>query len=181
MKILVLTGSPHTKGTTAWLADEFCTGAAEVGHELVRFDTAKLNISPCLGCDHCGKNESRCIHTDAMMEIYPHLLDADAVVFVTPLYYFGMTAQLKLAVDRFYAINSILSQRPKQAYLLAAGADTDDWAMDALKINFKTICRYLNWQDAGSVLAFGAAARDDLLSGDYLKQARKLGSHINLK
>ncbi|MGI6685906.1 MAG: flavodoxin family protein [Bacillota bacterium] len=174
----MLTGSPHLKGTTAMLADEFCLGAKEAGHELVRFDTAKLNIHPCLGCDHCRQNEGRCIQEDAMTEIYPHLLDADAIVFVTPLYYFGMSAQLKCAIDRFYAINSALQQMPKQAYLLTAGADVDDWAMDAIRMQFKTICRYLNWQDSGSVIAFGAATRDDLETGDYPKQARKLGAEV---
>lgn len=178
MKILMLTGSPHAKGTTALLADEFCTGATEIGHEVIRFDMAKLKISPCLGCDHCGKNEGRCVHSDDMEKIYPHLMDADAIVFVTPLYYFGMSAQLKRGIDRFYAINTALRQMTKGAYLIAAGADKDDWAMDALKLNFTTICRYLNWHNAGSVLAFGAATRDDIKNSDYLKQARKLGSEV---
>lgn len=176
MKILMLLGSPHAKGTTARLADEFCLGAKDAGHQLVKFDTAKLKINPCLGCSHCRKNEGRCIQNDAMTEIYPHLLDADTVVFVTPLYYFGMSAQLKSAIDRFYAINPTLRQMGKQAYLLAAGSDKDDWAMDALKLHFKTVCRYLNWQDAGFVLAFGASTGDDLENTDYLKQARELGA-----
>lgn len=50
MKVLVLTGSPHSQGTTAFLADEFCDGSKEAGHEIVRFETAKLNIHPCPCC-----------------------------------------------------------------------------------------------------------------------------------
>jgi multimeric flavodoxin WrbA len=49
MKILVLTGSPHKAGTTALLADEFCEGAKEAGHDVMRIDTADLRINPCIG------------------------------------------------------------------------------------------------------------------------------------
>ena len=87
MKALILTGSPHMKGTTSFLADEFISAATEAGNETVRFDTAKLDIHPCTGCMHCRKNDGRCVFDDDMQEIYPHLLDADAVVLVTPLEY----------------------------------------------------------------------------------------------
>lgn len=175
MKILMLLGSPHAQGTTALLADEFCLGAKEAGHEVVKFETAKLNINPCLGCDHCSTHKEGCIQRDGMLEIYPHLLAADGVVFVTPLYYFGMSAQIKSTIDRFYAVNSDLQEKPKAAYLLVAGADEEAWVMTGIKTHFQTICRYLKWQDKGTVLALGAAVPEDLAASDYLQAARKLG------
>ena len=62
MKILILTGSPRSKGTTSLLADEFAKGAKEAGHEVVRFDTGILNIRPCIGCHHCQNNgTNKCV------------------------------------------------------------------------------------------------------------------------
>ncbi len=179
MKVLVLTGSPHLKGTTAFLADEFCSGAKEAGHEVVRFETAKLDIHPCIGCYYCRKNDGKCVHDDDMSQIYPHLLAADAVVLVTPLYYFGMTAQLKRTIDRFFSVNTVLRETPKKLLLIAAGSDEDDWVMDALKAHIHALCRYLRWQKGGMVLALGADTRKDVGNSQYQTMARKLGEGLS--
>ncbi|HWR60317.1 MAG TPA: flavodoxin family protein [Clostridia bacterium] len=178
MKVLVLAGSPHSKGTTALLADEFCSGAKEAGHETVRFETAKLDIHPCTACYHCRRNNGSCVYNDDMASIYPHLLAADAVVLVTPLYYFGMTAQLKYVIDRFFSVNSLLREKPKRLLLIAAGSDKDAWAMDALKAHIQTICRYLHWEAGGMVLAFGANTREDVENSEYQAMARSLGASL---
>ena len=176
MKILVLTGSPHPDGTTALLADEFCSGVKETEHELVRFDTAQLNIHPCIACDHCRKNDNPCIFEDDMAKIYPHLLEADLVVLVTPLYYFGMSAQLKMAIDRFYAVNAKLRSKPKQSCLFAACGDHDEWAMEALVKHYELICRYLNWENCGTILSYGCSTKEDVMGTDFPKQARDMGA-----
>lgn len=178
MKILVLTGSPHEQGTTALLADEFCAGAKESGHDVVRFDTAKLNINPCLGCFHCRKNDGKCVYDDDMKKIYPHLLTADAVVLVTPLYYFGMTAQLKSVIDRFFSINASLREKSKKLLLISACGNKEARAMDALVANFHAISRYLNWEESGMVLAIEAYTRKDAENSEYPAMARKLGAEL---
>lgn len=174
MKIVMLTGSPHKEGTTDLLASEYAIGALEIGHEVIRFDTAHMDIHPCIGCDYCRQNNGECIYKDDMKMISDELAEADAVVFVTPLYYFGMTAQLKTAIDRFYATNVNLRSTPKKAYLIAAGADEDDWAMDGLKSHFTTMCRYMKWEEMDSVLALGLSDREDALRSAYIEQVRNL-------
>ncbi|WP_312811506.1 flavodoxin family protein [Sedimentibacter sp.] len=179
MKILVLSGSPHKNGTTSLLIDEFYEGATQSGHEVVRIDTAKLKINPCLGCNHCRRNEGKCVHEyDDMLEIILHLLTADAVVLVSPLYYFGLTAQLKTVIDRFYSVNSLLRESPKKLYLIAAGADTDDWAMDGVRAHYKTLCKYLGWHEGGTLLAYGLAERQDAENSEYKIMANKFGKEI---
>jgi multimeric flavodoxin WrbA len=178
MKVLVLTGSPHPHGTTAFLADEFCLGAVEAGHKIVPFNTAKLNIHSCIGCYHCRNNDGDCIYDDDMMQIYPHLLSADVVVLVTPLYYFGMTSQLKAVIDRFFAFNTALREKSKKLCLIAAGSDTDDWAMDGIKEHINSICRYLGWKEGGMVLAFGASTKEDAESSEYRLMAKNLGKTL---
>ena len=161
MKILVLTGSPHKKGTSALLADRFCQGAEEKGHTITRKDLAFLSLPPCMACNYCRSHEGACVQQDDMQQIFPLLLEADMVVFVTPLYYF--------------AINDQLQAHPKKAMLLATCGDTDSWAMDGLHLHYQTICRYLGWQDVGYLPAFGMYVRSDIESSDYPQKAYELG------
>ena len=175
MKVLVLKGSPHPAGTTACLSDAFCAGAREAGHQVQCFDTAQLTIQPCTGCDYCRKNDGACIFEDDMLQINPHLLDADVVVLATPLYYFGMTAQLKSVIDRFYAINAALRARPKQLLLLAAGSEEGTWAMEGLKAHIKALCRYLGWEEGGQVLALEAGTAEDVKGSQHAVRAEELG------
>ena len=68
MKIVILTGSYNLHGTSNTLIDEFIRGAKENGNEIVRFDTAHLNIHPCIGCNHCGM-DGDCVFKDDMVKI----------------------------------------------------------------------------------------------------------------
>ena len=104
--------------------------------------------------------------------------EADAIVFVTPLYYFGFTSQIKKVIDRFYAMNSELRAEAKMAYLLAAGADSEDWAMEGIRATFDVMCRYLRWENAGSVLALGCGSREEIKESEYLSQAEVLGRSV---
>ena len=108
MNILVLTGSPHKSGTSNTLAKEFIRGAEESGHSVEIYDCAKGNIHPCEGCDFCGMNGD-CIQKDDGNKVLNKLLKCDVVVFATPVYYFGMSAQLKMMIDRFYARNGAIT------------------------------------------------------------------------
>ena len=114
MNILVITGSPHKKGTSSLLADQFIAGASEAGHYISRYDTIFHVTQPCLACNYCRKNAHKCIQDDDMEIIWDKIIAADLIVFVTPLYYFGMSAQLKKVIDRFYAINDLLKNKLKK-------------------------------------------------------------------
>ena len=113
MKILVMTGSPHKDGTSALLADKFIEGAKEAGHEIYRFDAGFKNIHPCTACYTCQNTDNGCVFKDDEQELYPQVLAADAVVFVAPISYYGMCAQLKLARDRFFALGDTLKSAKK--------------------------------------------------------------------
>ncbi len=108
MKILVIESSPHKNGSSNLLADSFIRGARENGHTVSTFDAAKADLHPCLGCEVCGMS-GLCCQKDDMAGLKEQILASDMVVFVTPLYYFGMSAQLKTVIDRFYSFNGQLS------------------------------------------------------------------------
>ena len=96
MKVTVITGSPHKKGTSALLANEFIRGAQEAGWDTFRFDAAFEKVSSCLGCDRCGIGAAPCVQKDAMQKLLPELLASQAVALVTPLYYFGCQRQFEI-------------------------------------------------------------------------------------
>lgn len=100
MRIVVLEGSPNKHGSSNMMADEFIKGARETGNEVTVVDAAHADINPCTGCVFCGY-EGPCVQKDGMEQIRKLILDADMIVFVTPLYYYGMSAQLKTLIDRF--------------------------------------------------------------------------------
>ena len=178
MKLLMLTGSPHPQGTTNLLAEHFVQGLG-AEHQISRFDCAKMVLNPCHACSYCRKQKhNSCLQKDDMGMIYEAVAQAEAVVFVTPLYYFGMSAQLKIAIDRFYAVNAALKEKARDVYLLAACADEEGWAMDALKQNFEIICHYLKWHYKGSVLAFGCPMPEVTALGEYALAARALAAQI---
>lgn len=178
MKITVITSSPRKHGTSALLADEFIRGSEEAGHTVFRFNAAFEKISPCMGCDHCMRNQGVCVQKDAMEKLNPHLLEADTVVFVTPLYYYGISAQLKTVIDRFYAINDKLLGSGKKAMLMATSYDDYDWTMKAITLHFQTILRYLKWSDAGTLFATGCGSRDDIERTKFPEMAYQLGRTI---
>ena len=82
-----------------------------------------------------------------MEELRRRILASDMVVFVTPLYYFGMSAQLKTAIDRFYSFNDELSAKHLKTALIAAAWDSNDWTMHDLAGHYQTLCRYLHFND----------------------------------
>ncbi|MGN1377043.1 MAG: flavodoxin family protein [Dorea sp.] len=178
MKILVLCGSPHKKGTTDALAEAFCKGAFSAGHDVKKVWLQGKKIMPCLGCMYCQKNEGVCVQKDDVREILDDVIEADVIVFVSPLYYFAMTAQLKMVIDRFFAVNGILRKKQKKAILLTAGSDTDVWAMDGVKAHYGTMLRYLHWTSAGEIYAYGCSTKEMLEKTTYPEAAERLGKSI---
>ena len=102
MKITILNGSPRKQNTTA-MVDAFAEGAQAAGHEVEIVQVGKMKIAGCLGCEYChGKGEGQCIQKDDMEKVIPAYKDCDMVVFASPIYYFGMTAQIMAAIQRIY-------------------------------------------------------------------------------
>lgn len=154
MKILVLEGSPNRHGSSNFLAEEFIRGAREAGHAVEVIDAAHADLHPCSGCVRCGY-EGPCVQKDDMEQFRRQILDADMLVFVTPLYYYGMSAQLKILVDRFCAINSSITRKHMKSALLAAAWNADSWTFEALEAHYRTLVRYLDLEDQGTVLGRG--------------------------
>ena len=177
MKILVLKGSPNKNGSSNLLADCFTQGAEEAGHTVESIDAAHADIHPCTGCIHCGY-EGPCVQQDEMEGIRSKILGADMMVFVTPLYYYGMSAQLKTVIDRFCAFNSSIQRKGMRSALIAAAWNSDDWTFEALEAHYKTLVRYLNFTDMGMVLGAGCGTPSMTGRSVFPRQAYELGKKL---
>ena len=179
MKILVITGSPRKGGNSSTLADSFAKGAAEAGHEVVRFDAAFKDVHPCTGCNSCGMN-GPCVFKDDFEFVRKHIVDADLVVFATPMYYFGISAQIKTVIDRFYSINGKIHV-PKQAVMLMTYANTAASEAVPIKSHYEVLLKYLGWTDAGQIIAPGVWPVGAIKSTKYPDEAYKLGKSVKAK
>lgn len=108
----------------------------------------------------CGVRgyEGPCVQHDDNQKIRSAVLGADMIVFATPLYYYGMSAQLKIVIDRFCAYNSSITRKHMKSALLAVAWNSDDWTFDALVSHYQTLVRYLDLKDQGMVLGRGCGS-----------------------
>lgn len=177
MKIVILEGSPNREGSSNMLARGFMQGAEEAGHSVQMIDAAHANIHPCTGCIYCGY-EGPCIQKDEVGQIRRIIQESDMLVFVTPLYYYGMSAQLKTLIDRFCAFNSSIQRKRMKSALLSVAWNNDGWTFEALEAHYKTLVHYLNLTDMGMVLGRGCGTPEMTRRSKFPKLAYELGRSL---
>lgn len=111
------------------------------------------------------------------MVLRPELEKADMVVFCSPMYYFGFSAQIKTVIDRFYALNGTLHSPRKTAFLMAyANMSAKD--AEAMTAHYQTIADYMGWEDVGRVIAPGIWTAGSIKGTRYATQAYELGKRL---
>jgi multimeric flavodoxin WrbA len=178
MKVVIITGSAHKKGTSAYLADKFMEGCIDAGHEVFRFDAAFEEVKPCLACEYCSAHDSNCVHKDGMVKLYTELQEADVVAFSTPLYYYTMSAQMKAVFDRFHAKNVKFGGK-KKAIMMASSYGDAVSTMEGLDKTFDLILGYLNWEKAGTLYATGCPVREVMEQSDFPQRAYGMGKILD--
>lgn len=180
-KLLILEGSPRRKGNSTALADAL-EGALE-GWTAQRVRVCEKTIHGCLACDRCWSRAGEpCIQRDDMNGLCVQIEAADAVAFVTPLYYFGFPAQLKAVIDRLYPY--CRDGRPrsiagKRCLLLCCGATEEREEFRALVENYRILARYLEWEDAGVLTADGLFERGAVEGTRWPAAAAALAAELN--
>ncbi len=123
MRIIALQGSPRRDGHTAALLESFLS-PLRATHTVKRIDVCYQHILPCQSCYAC-QSSSACVTDDDMQDLYSHLAYDDVVVLASPVYFYGVTAQLKAVIDRCQPFWANPSQRKTTrvgVLLLTAGA-----------------------------------------------------------
>lgn len=182
-KILILNGSTRAKSNTAALVEAFTSGAEGAGHSVKNFNVSKMNIHGCLGCLGGGKNpDSPCVQKDDMEKIYPAFKEADIIVFASPLYFWSVTAQLKTAMDRTFALvegaqNSQIKNN-KGCVMLIAAADSNKENFASVLCLYENMLEYMGWKDHGHIFAGGVMHIGDIKDKPEIEDARRLGASI---
>ncbi len=120
--VLIIESSPRMKGNSNLICEEFAKGAAEAGNDVTIVNINKKNIGFCRACDACMRNGGTCILKDDMAEVLDMYKKADVLVLSTPVYYYGITAQMKTFIDRTYPIWQHLGSKDVY-YIVSAGLD----------------------------------------------------------
>jgi len=180
-KILGIVGSPRKKGNTDILVDSILDGAKDAGADVQKIHLKGLTIKECDGCYACWKGRE-CPKRDDMNDLYSSIEAADAIVFGTPVYWFGPTALLKAFIDRLIYFNCP-ENRPKiagkAAIIASPFEDTDMETATPMLAFFEKCFDYLEMAPAGRILVPGVAAKGDILAkSDELEKAYKLGATL---
>jgi multimeric flavodoxin WrbA len=179
-KILIAKGSPRKAGNSSLLADQAAAGARAAGAEVEVIFLHDLNIQACSGCDSCHVNEDEgCNEQDDMRELYPKLRQADGIILASPIYWFTLSAQTKLFIDRWYALEGQKGSalRGKQFGFLFVYGDTDlhtSGGINAVR-TCEDMCRYLKAPIAGFVHGSASDPGDIAKNEAVMAQAYKLG------
>ena len=180
--MLILLGSPRREGNSAILAGEIAKGAESKGAKVETLYIHGMDISPCQSCYACQSKESKgCAIDDDMQMVYPKLVAADAWVIATPVYWFTMSAQTKLWMDRCFALHTY-GANPFQKDIAIAMAYGDTDAVTSGCINairtFQDAFRYVGANIVGTVYGTALNAGDINRDTGLLKKAEELGGKL---
>jgi multimeric flavodoxin WrbA len=159
-KILVFMGSPRRKGNSSLLAQQVQSGAEAAGAEVESFFLHDMNVQPCDACDACrDKTDTDCILDDDLKDIFPKLRRADGIVIASPVYWFTVSAQTKLFMDRWYALGGPegYALKGKEFGIVLTYADEDPFTSGAVNA-LRTFQDALNFIEAKIVgMVYGSA------------------------
>lgn len=160
MKITTLLGSAKKKGNTAtvlkWVEEEL----KAQGHDVERIYLHNKSINGCMGCAKCRENPDKinCVQKDDAENILEQMIDADIVLFASPVYFWGFSAQIKGLIDRSYSLVANYKQpnhtsllQGKRLGLLATGEVTYENNAEALFTAFDRIADYFLAQKSGEL------------------------------
>ncbi len=178
-KIVVITGSPRRKGNSFAMTDAFIKAAEEKGHTVTRFDAALKKVGGCRACETCYSTGKACSFDDDFNTIAPAILEADAIVFTMPVYWYSIPAQIKGVIDRIFSL--VVGGKDiagKECALITCCEEDDMSVMDGVRIPIERMCALNKWKVVGEVLVPGVLNVGDIEKTDGCKKAAALADAI---
>jgi multimeric flavodoxin WrbA len=182
-RVVIVIGSPRIKGNSSALAQQVAEGIKDSGAKAESFFLHGMEIKPCTACDVCLENSSKdCIIEDDMKTLYPKLRQADALVIASPIYWFTVSAQTKLFVDRCYALEGPEGNalKGKRIGIILTYADPDPFssgAVNALR-TFQDTFNYIGAVITGMIYGSAEDAGEIRENKDLMRKAYQLGQRI---
>jgi len=181
LRIVAVHGSARRGGNTDILLERAMAGAREEGAEVRLIRAAELRIAGCRGCEGC-RNTGRCVQQDDMQGIYDDFLASGGYIFATPIYGWGPSGQIKLFLDRLYAIVGPLQRRDrkdrKYAALITAFGASDPSTADETVRMFRKICRHVRVDFLDELRVTAQEKGEVLKKPSELAKAEELGREL---
>jgi len=182
-KVVILLGSPRKDGNSAALAERIAEGASAAGATVESFYLHAMKIAPCRACESCHKPGAKgCAIQDDMQGLYSKLRAADAIVYASPIYWFTMSAQLKLAMDRCYALggeggSALAGKRIGLAFAFGGEDPFDSGCTNAIR-TFQDAFGFIGAPIVGMVYGSAGAAGDIKSNKKVMDEAIALGKKL---
>lgn len=175
--VIIISSTPRKNGNSEVLARELMKGAEESKNNVEFISLRDYNLKYCIGCYSCAKN-GKCIHNDGMNELLEKLLRADVIVFATPVYFYSMSGQLKVFIDRLVPIYTEIKA---DIYLIATQWDENKKMMENTFEAIRGCTRdcFENCAEKGVIYGAGLNELGDAEKNkEYLKEAYNMGKGI---
>ena len=186
MKVLGIMGSPRRQSNTEILLDKALEGAREAGAEVEKVLVSKLKISPCLEIYACRK-DGNCAIKDDMQLLYKKLLEADHVIFASPMFFYGVTSQAKAMIDRCQALwvrKPVLGKgkedkRERRGLFISVGATRGAKLFDGAVLTVKYFFEAIGVEYSGDLLVRGIDNKGQIREHPAaLEDAFRLGQQL---
>ena len=178
-KIVVITGSPRKNGNSFAMTKAFIDAAEAKGHTVTRFDAAMMRIGGCHACETCYKTGKACSFEDDFDAFAPSILEADAVVFTMPVYWYSIPAQIKGVIDKMFSL--VVGGKDiagKECALIACCEEEDMTVLDGVRVPIERTAALIKWKMVGEVLVPGVLNVGDIDKTDGCKRAAALADAI---
>ena len=174
--ILVISASPRKGGNSDVLCDEFIKGAQQAGHKVEKIFLRNFKVNYCTGCGVCNSTH-KCVQKDDMAEIMDKMVNADVIVFATPVYFYTMDAQLKTLIDR--TVPRYTEMVNKEVYYVLTAADTNaanlEKTVESIR-GFSLDCLD-GAVEKGILYGTGVWDKGEVQSSAHMKTAYEMGLH----
>lgn len=181
MKILAVVGSPRRGGNTDILLSKIADGARAGGAEVETIQLGGLQVRECDGCHACWRGRP-CSKDDDMRAIYPKIAASDAIVFGTPVYWYGPTALMKGFIDRFVYFNCEANRpqvRGKKAAVAVVLEENREETWKPVVEFFERSLAYLEMALAGTIVVPGVGIKGAIRGKpEQLEEALRLGQRL---
>jgi len=187
MNTLLFQGSPRKNGNTEQLLRKIIQGIEQTRGEWELIRLGELDIHPCIGCGSCEKT-GNCIFDDDMQPLYTKISQADRIVIGSPIYFYSVTAQTKVFIDRCQTLwsrkyilkQTISTQKDRRGYLVSVAASNGERVFEGAQLTARYVFDAMDCAYADDLLVRGMDKRDALANRpDTLQQALNFGTKLS--
>ena len=178
-KVTIISSSLRKNSNSEILANEFIKGAKVNGNEINLINLKDIKMQFCIGCLSCGKTHKCVLKDDVTKKMLDEICGSDVIVFVTPVYYYAVSGQLKTFIDRMNPIYN-MDYKFKDIYVISTAAEDEVRTFKGIKEDIKGFVDCYEGTKVKATLFAGGLEKpnDAKKDRELLKKAYEMGRKI---